>query len=302
MEWFRVHHGISTDPKLHRVSRDAKVSRGVILGAWVALLEQASSSEDRGSVSHVSAHDLAYLIDAKPSTAKRIFDAIRSAGMIDENDRIRAWDRRQPISDDAAKRKSRQRERARERSETDIERNGSDIERNETGVAKPNDHRGGSSNTLKNNETHEDCHGTVTPRTEQRRTEQNTITNVIATDDDFHELDVVDEEKPDTSDRHQEQPKPPPSKAVDPWSQVFDAGKALLARYDIPPDRAHGMISRWRKSIPDPNNLMAIFFSAGKAERADIAAWIGGAVKTRSAGSRGGEIPEWKRYIQACGY
>ncbi len=298
MEWFRVHHGISTDPKLHRVSREAKVSRGVILGAWVALLEQASSSEDRGSVSHVSAHDLAYLIDAKPSTAKRIFDAIRAAGMIDESDRIRAWDRRQPISDDAAKRKSRQRERP----ETDIERNGSDIERNETGVAKPNDTRARSSNQLKNNETHDDCHGTVTPRTEQRRTEQNTITNVIATCDDFHESDVGVPDNLATSAEPSGQQNPPPSKAVDPWSQVFDAGKSLLARYDIPPDRAHGMISRWRKSIPDPNKLMAIFLSAGKAERADIAAWIGGSVKTRSAGPRGGEISEWKRYMQACGY
>ena len=77
--------------------------------------------------------------------------------------------------------------------------------------------------------------------------------------------------------------KPPePQKAVDPWVQVYAVGKSLLARYGYPDREAGGMISRWRKSVPDPNAMLAIFLDAGKAEREDIIPWITGAAKARS--------------------
>ncbi|HHH46715.1 MAG TPA: hypothetical protein ENK53_06880 [Thiotrichales bacterium] len=103
MDWFRVYHGISTDPKLHRAARMAKVSRGLMLGAWIACLEHASQQKTRGDVSDLDADTLAFMIDQKPAVARRILDAFEACGMI-EHGLIRAWTKRQRESDNVAKR------------------------------------------------------------------------------------------------------------------------------------------------------------------------------------------------------
>lgn len=82
MDWFRHYHGLCTDPKLHRVSRAAGVNRAVVIAAWCAILEEASSANERGSVASIDAVSLAFLIDVKPHVAGRVLDAIKAAGML----------------------------------------------------------------------------------------------------------------------------------------------------------------------------------------------------------------------------
>ena len=114
MDWFRHYHGLCTDPKLHKVARSAGVSRGLVIAAWCALLESASSSNERGRIDDMDGVSLGFLIDVKPHIATRILTAIQAAKMVDEDGRIAAWDRRQRGSDDAAGRKRIQRDRERE--------------------------------------------------------------------------------------------------------------------------------------------------------------------------------------------
>lgn len=138
MDWFRAYHSMSTDPKLHVIARAAKVPRGLIVGAWVAILSEASQASDRGDVSEVSPEALAYLIDVKPHVAKRIYEAIWASNLIADQ-RVAAWEKRQKISDDVQKRVSH--------------------------------HRAQKSNVLTNNETGRDGNVTKSARTEQNRTD-----------------------------------------------------------------------------------------------------------------------------------
>lgn len=110
MEWFRHYHGLCTDPKLHIIARTAKVPRGLVVGAWCAILEQASQASDRGDASGVTPVSLAFLIDVKPHVAERIFNAIWASDLIADG-RVAAWDSRQKSSDDVQKRVSNHRAR-----------------------------------------------------------------------------------------------------------------------------------------------------------------------------------------------
>lgn len=162
MDWFRWYHGACQHPKLHRASRAAKVSRGLVIAAWAALLEHASQADNRGDVTAMTAGDLAYLIDVKPSTAGRILDAMSDVGLIDAG-RVHGWDERQRKSDDSGGRKQAQRERENAECVHETVQNG---------LRKPFHGRGLSDNSLETNETTPQCHGTKPPREEQIREEQ----------------------------------------------------------------------------------------------------------------------------------
>lgn len=139
MDWFRHYHGLCTDPKLHKIARQAKVSRGMVIAAWCAVLETASQSTPRGDCQDIDDDSLSFMIDAKPSVAGRILQSIKNAGMIDENGFVAAWKKRQRESDDVSTRVQR--------------------------------HRAKKDKSLENNETDHGCNVTVTPL-EQNRTEQ----------------------------------------------------------------------------------------------------------------------------------
>jgi hypothetical protein len=111
MDWFRHYHGLCTDPKLHRIARTAKVSRGLVIAAWCAILETASQNDPRGLADDVDETALAFLIDVKPGVAGRILEAIRATGLIDEEGHVAAWNKRQRASDDVAVRVAKHRER-----------------------------------------------------------------------------------------------------------------------------------------------------------------------------------------------
>lgn len=156
MEWFRHYHGLCTDPKLHRIARAAKVSRGLAIAAWCAILEHASDASDRGDVSDFQAVDLAYLIDQKPGVANRIFEAIFSSDLV-ANGRVAAWEKRQKISDD--------------------------------GKIRVQRHRARKTNPLTQNETQ--SAGNVTQRIEQNRTDSSVSKDTDANGVDRHpEADI----------------------------------------------------------------------------------------------------------------
>lgn len=142
MDWFRHYHGLCTDPKLHRVARTAGCSRGLVVAAWCAILETASAAVPRGNAAALDHVALAFLVDIKPHVASKILDAIRIFGLLDTDGNVVAWERRQRSSDDVAVRKRIQRDRDRE------------------------------AKALENHKTDAPGRVTVTPRTEQNRTDK----------------------------------------------------------------------------------------------------------------------------------
>ena len=159
MDWFRHYHGLCTDPKLHRIARAAKVSRGLVIAAWCAILETASQNDPRGSAEDVDETSLAFMIDVKPGVAARILEAVRTAGLIDGDGYVAAWGKRQRASDDVATRVAKHRE---QKSVNEVR-----------GKKRFQHDRDIDSNPLTENETSSTCNVTKSARTEQNRTEQN---------------------------------------------------------------------------------------------------------------------------------
>jgi len=97
IDWFRWHHGTVTDQKFLLVARRAGASVAEVIAVWACVLESASMSSERGSLSQdpdFEAMDCALgLVDGR---AAAIFSAMRARSMIDEHLQVSAWLKRQP--------------------------------------------------------------------------------------------------------------------------------------------------------------------------------------------------------------
>jgi hypothetical protein len=100
VDWFRWWHGSVTDPKFGAVSISAKCSLPEVLSVWIALLEHASQSKNRGSIEDCPADEIAWSLRIGCETVANILSAFELRGMI-KNGRIDAWERRQPMREDA---------------------------------------------------------------------------------------------------------------------------------------------------------------------------------------------------------
>lgn len=97
IDWFRWHHGSVTDPKFQLVSRKAGASLPDVLAVWAYLLEQASASEQRGSIGEIDAEALDCLFGF-PNTETRTADIIKAMadrGLLD-GQQVSSWEKRQP--------------------------------------------------------------------------------------------------------------------------------------------------------------------------------------------------------------
>lgn len=117
MEWFRWYHGACCDAKWPIVARKAGVTVGVVVSVWVALLEHASQDDERGSVARFDCETFDALYGYEDGVCERVITALGEKGLIRDN-RIVAWETRQPVrereDDTAAERKRRERERKRQ--------------------------------------------------------------------------------------------------------------------------------------------------------------------------------------------
>lgn len=113
MDWFRAYHGITSDPKWPIVARKAKVSIGVVVSVWLALLESASEAADRGSIQNFDPETVDALYGYEDGTCETVLTALKEKGLICDG-HICAWEKRQPVrEDDSAERVRQHRERKR---------------------------------------------------------------------------------------------------------------------------------------------------------------------------------------------
>lgn len=140
MEWFRWHNGTVTDPKLALIAKKSEQSRPVVLAVWAALLEQANQAEDRGDITDFDLETIAVALDIEEDAIHAVIGAMSAKGMIKEG-RLTAWDKRQPVREDATVsarvQAYRERKRQEETTSNDTKRDethGNAAKRNETPV------------------------------------------------------------------------------------------------------------------------------------------------------------------------
>jgi hypothetical protein len=111
--WLRWYHGTTTDPKFRTIACKAGCHLTAVIAIWAFLLEQASQSDERGSISGIDPDDVSQAIDIDRGVVDRIMDAMRGKVLSGDGDLIVAWEKRQPKREDetAADRKKAQRSR-----------------------------------------------------------------------------------------------------------------------------------------------------------------------------------------------
>jgi hypothetical protein len=109
--WFRSWHGAPTDPKWRTIARRAGVKPIEVAGIVWALLDYASQSVTRGSVTGFDAEVLADAFDVSAETIEAVIVALHEKGVLTDN-WFMSWDKRQPNrEDDSRDRVRRYRER-----------------------------------------------------------------------------------------------------------------------------------------------------------------------------------------------
>lgn len=110
--WFRSWHGAPTDNKWLVIAAKAKVAPGIVSAVAWALFDHASQADDRGSVADFDTETYAVFSGFGESQVQAVIAAMYAKGVIDEDGRLHAWDKRQPKrEDDSAERVRRHRER-----------------------------------------------------------------------------------------------------------------------------------------------------------------------------------------------
>lgn len=94
IDWFRWHHGSVTDPKFQLVAKRASVPLPSVLAVWAYLLEQASSSDMRGTFGSVDGEAIDLLFGFDDGTTGRIMGCMRDRGLIGADD-VSKWSQRQ---------------------------------------------------------------------------------------------------------------------------------------------------------------------------------------------------------------
>lgn len=94
MEWFRMYHGMPFDPKLQVVARRAGQPMGYVVVVWVCLLDAASQANPRG-MAEVDPEEIAVVQGIELEAVESILQALHDKALLDEDNHLTAWDKRQ---------------------------------------------------------------------------------------------------------------------------------------------------------------------------------------------------------------
>jgi len=100
MDWFRSWHNAPTDPKWLLIARKANVPPGMVSAVFWALLDHASQEKERGCVAGFDVETYAGWAGWDEDEVQAIIDAMRSKGVITEDNRLASWEKRQPKQED----------------------------------------------------------------------------------------------------------------------------------------------------------------------------------------------------------
>lgn len=144
--WFKLHHGITSNSKWPLIARKTGTSVGVVVSVWVAILEHASQQEDRGDVLNFSCEEFDCCYGYEDGTCQKIFDALSDRGLISEG-YVTHWEERQSLPERESQAMS-STERSRKHREK-MKQEAEALQRNATDATKCND-----GNVARNDATH----------------------------------------------------------------------------------------------------------------------------------------------------
>ncbi len=98
--WFRSWHGAPTDNKWLVIAAKAKVKPGIVSAVAWALLDHASQADDRGSVKEFDAETYAAFSGFDETDVQSVISAMIAKGVITDEGRLAAWEKRQPKRED----------------------------------------------------------------------------------------------------------------------------------------------------------------------------------------------------------
>lgn len=121
--WFRTWHGLPCDPKLRNVAKRCTRSIPEVLAVYMALLDYASQSDQRGSIEGIDLEDIEAMYDL--DDAASIFNAME--GKLHNGKLLTGWDKRQPEREDNSTSRVR---KHREKKRRETQCNGDETQRN----------------------------------------------------------------------------------------------------------------------------------------------------------------------------
>lgn len=113
IDWFRSWHGAPTDNKWLVIGRKANVAPGIVSAVVWALLDYASQQIERGSIEGFDVETYSAFSGFEEAQIGAVINALQDKGLV-KNNRLEAWDRRQPKREDfnATERKRKSRDNA----------------------------------------------------------------------------------------------------------------------------------------------------------------------------------------------
>lgn len=100
MDWWRSWHGAPIDPKWLLIARRAQVAPGMVSAVAWALFDYASQQPDRGSVAGFDTETYAEWAGWDEAQVVTVIYLMRAKSIITDDDRLAAWDDRQPKRED----------------------------------------------------------------------------------------------------------------------------------------------------------------------------------------------------------
>lgn len=192
MDWFRSWHGAPTDNKWLVIAKRANVAPGMVSAVAWALLDYASQNSERGSVDGFDVETYAMFTGWDESQIEAVIDAMRSKGVITEDGRLSAWEKRQPKREDPDN-------VDRVRKHRDAKRNA--LQKSDSDVTDDATH----SNAVKRNVTQSNDRSDKS-RTEHSRQEQIRASSTNANGQSHDDDDLID---------------PEVTEAISKWQSVF---------------------------------------------------------------------------------
>lgn len=91
MDWYKIYHGLPTDPRLPVIAKRSGLTRAETLALWITLHDYASRQKPRGSLYGLDAEETALLLEMDAKKTAAALDAFYEKGMIDIENNISNW-------------------------------------------------------------------------------------------------------------------------------------------------------------------------------------------------------------------
>lgn len=100
MDWFRWYNGATRDPKFGLIAKRVGTSAAEVIAVWAAVLEAASESDQRGNAGEIDFDSLDFLLGIPEGRSKSIYTEMIGKGLVNDDNRVSKWEKRQPKRED----------------------------------------------------------------------------------------------------------------------------------------------------------------------------------------------------------